>query len=108
MRPEDQRQSWTARSGSVLFMHAESIQSYLTLCDLVDYSLPGSSGQGDSPGENTGVGYHSLLQDLPDPEIKLASLMSPAMAGGFFAIRATWKARCPFSLPNKDQVIIIK
>ena len=29
--------------------------------------------------------------DLPDPRIKLASLMSPALAGGFFATSATWE-----------------
>ena len=28
----------------------------------------------DFPGKNTGVGYHFLLQDLPDPGIKPASL----------------------------------
>ncbi|XDA87367.1 hypothetical protein R6Z07F_017063 [Ovis aries] len=27
----------------------------------------------DSPGKNTGVGCHSLLQDLPDPGIETAS-----------------------------------
>ena len=30
---------------------------------------------------------------LPDPGIKAASFMSPALAGGFFTIRATWEAR---------------
>ena len=39
-------------------------QSYLTLCDLVDCSLPGSSVHGDSPGKNTGVGSHALLQGI--------------------------------------------
>ena len=29
---------------------------------------------------------------LPDPEIESLSLMSPALAGGFFTIRATWEA----------------
>ena len=29
--------------------------------------------------------------DLPDPRIKRASLMSPALAGGFFATSATWE-----------------
>ena len=36
-------------------------QSYLTLCDPMDCSLPGSS---DSPGQNTGVGCHGLLQGI--------------------------------------------
>ena len=29
--------------------------------------------------------------DLPDPRIKRASLMSPTLAGGFFATSATWE-----------------
>jgi len=29
--------------------------------------------------------------DLPDPEIKLESLMSPALASGFFTTSATWE-----------------
>ena len=30
--------------------------------------------------------------DLPDPGIELMSLMSPALAGGFFTTNATWEA----------------
>ena len=30
--------------------------------------------------------------DLPDPEIKSASLKSPALAGRFFTTNATWEA----------------
>ena len=33
----------------------------------------------------------SPLVDLPDPGMKLASLMSLALAGGFFATGATWE-----------------
>ena len=33
-------------------------------CDPMDWSLPGSSVHGDSPGKNTGVGCHFLLQGL--------------------------------------------
>ena len=39
-------------------------QSCPTLCDPIDYSLPGSSLHGDSPGKNTGVGCHALLQAI--------------------------------------------
>ena len=39
-------------------------QSCLTLCDPMDCSLPGSSVYGDSPGKNTGVGCHALLQGI--------------------------------------------
>ena len=31
--------------------------------------------------------------DLPNPGIEPASLMSPALAGGFFTTSATWKSR---------------
>ena len=31
-------------------------------------------------------------RELPIPGIKLRSLTSPAIAGGFFTIRATWEA----------------
>ena len=34
----------------------------LSLGNPMDCSPPGSSVHGDSPGKNTGVGYHSLLQ----------------------------------------------
>ena len=41
---------------------AQSLQLCLTLCNTVDYSLPGSSFMSwDSPGENTGVGFRALL-----------------------------------------------
>ena len=37
-------------------------QSCLTLCNPMDCNPPGSSAHGDSPGKNTGVGCHFLLQ----------------------------------------------
>ena len=36
-------------------------QSCPTLCNSMDCSLPGSSGYGDSPGKNAGVGSHAVL-----------------------------------------------
>ena len=39
-------------------------QLYPTLCDPMDHSPPGSSVHGDSPGKNTGVGCHALLQGI--------------------------------------------
>ena len=60
----------------------------------MDHSPPGSSVHGDSPGKNTGVGCHSLLQgDMPDPGIEPSSLMFPALGDGFFTASAnTWGA----------------
>ena len=45
-------------------------QSCLTLCNPVDYSPPGSSARGISPGKNTGVRCHALFGDFPNPGIK--------------------------------------
>ena len=39
-------------------------QSCPTLCDPMDYSPPGSSYHRDSPGKNTGVSFHALLQGI--------------------------------------------
>ena len=65
-------------------MHAQLLQSCLTLCEPMDCSLPGSS-------------VHEILEarilewlpllppgDLPDPGMDPMSLVSPAMAGRFF------------------------
>ena len=46
---------------------AQSLSS-LTFCDPMDCSHPGSSVHGDSPGKNTGVWCHALLQGIfPTP-----------------------------------------
>ena len=39
-------------------------QSCQTLCDPMDCSTPGSSVHEDSPGKNSGVGHHALLQGI--------------------------------------------
>ena len=41
---------------------AKSLQLCPTLCDPIDGSPPGSPRPWDSPGKNTGVGCHFLLQ----------------------------------------------
>ena len=50
-----------------IFLHpapAKLLQSCLTLCDPMDYSLPDSSVHGIFSGKNTGVGCHFLLQGI--------------------------------------------
>ena len=54
-------------------------QSYPTLCDPMDCSPLGSSAHGDSPGKNSGVSGHALLQG-----IFLTQELN--IAGGFFTI----------------------
>ena len=58
--------SWCARDTRVCFpAAAKSRQLCPTLCDPTDGSPPGSSVRPwDSPGKNTGVGCHFLLQDF--------------------------------------------
>ena len=59
-------------------MCAWSLQLCPVLCDLMDCSHPQ-----DAPGRNTGLPYPPP-RDLPDPGIEPGSLISPALAGGFF------------------------
>ena len=55
-------------------------QSCSNLCNPMDYSPPGSSLHGDSPGKNAGVAFYAPPQgDLPKPEIKPRT---PALQAG--------------------------
>ena len=46
----------------------------------------------DSPGRNTGVGCHALLQgNFLTQGLNLRLLMSPALAGGFFTTNTSWE-----------------
>ena len=77
-------------------------KTYPTLCGPMDYSPPGSSVHGSSSQK-----YGSGLEcpppgDLLELEIEPASLVSPALAGGFFTASTTWETqlinRNPLSL----------
>ena len=72
-------------------VHAKSLQLCLSLCDPMDSSPPGSSAMGYSRQEYWN-GLPCPSWDLPDAGIKPASLMSSALAGGFFITSATWEA----------------
>ena len=65
-------------------MRGKSLQSCQTFCDTMDYSPPGSSIHGDSPGKNTGVGCHALLQGLfPTQGSNLHLIIFPALTDMF-------------------------
>ena len=49
---------------SLVSMHTGSLQSCLTLCNLVDCGLPGFCQKGGSLGKNTGV-YWPILVTIP-------------------------------------------
>ena len=68
------------------------LQSCPTLCDTLDYILPGSSLPGILQARILEWVARPPPGDLPDPKIKPASLMSPASAGGFFTTIVTWEA----------------
>ena len=75
--PQDKSniQKYLGVSICIVLCCAKLLLPYLTLCDSVDHRLPGAFVHG-SP--------FSTLGDLPDPGIKLMSLVSLALAGGFF------------------------
>ena len=82
----------------LVILRVQSIQSYLTLFDPMDCSPPGSPDHGILQAKiQNGLPFPSL-GDLPEPGIEPESLMSPALAGGFFITRATLEA--PQSLNN--------
>ena len=49
----------------------------------------------DSPGKNTGVGCHALLQGI---FLTQGLNRSPALAGRFFTTNATWEAQMKVAL----------
>ena len=93
---------WTALLNLLLFLLAiltppfmlacKSLQSCAILCDPMDCSLPRHSVHGISQARI--LESVALLPpvDLPDPGIKPASLMSPALAGRSFTAITTWEA----------------
>ena len=73
-------------------MSAKLLQLCLTLRDHVDCSLPGFFVHRFSRQEYWSQLACSPPGDLPNPGTKPMSLMSPALAGGFFTTSVTWEA----------------
>ena len=68
-------------------------QSCLTLCDPMDCSQPGSSVHGIVKQEYWSGLPNPPPGDLHDPGIEPMSLMSSALAGGFFTTSAIYIAK---------------
>ena len=81
----------------LIYMGANSLQSCLTHCDPMDHSPPGSPVHGDSPGMNTGMGCHALLQGIfPTQGLKLCPLCLPHC----------WAGSLPLAPPGKPLSIL--
>ena len=74
-----------------LCVGAQSLQLCPTLCNPTDCSPPGSSVHGIPRQESWSGLSCPPPGDLLDPGIEPTSLMSPALAGGFFTTSATWE-----------------
>ena len=72
--------------------YAKSFQSHLILCKPMDHSLPDSSVPGILQAGILQWIAMSSSRDLPNPGIEPMSLMSSALAGGFFTTGTTWEA----------------
>ena len=73
-----------------MYVCAKLLQPCLTLCDPLDDSPPGSSIHGILQAwrlEWVAISSSSFL--LPNPGIKITSLMSPTLAGSFFTISSS-------------------
>ena len=76
------------------YTHTKLLQSFLTLCHFMDHSPSGSRVlcPRDSPGKCWNGLSCPLSGNLLNPGIKPVSLISPALADGFFTTNATWEA----------------
>ena len=86
---------WWGREGFLSWGETMCIlvtQSCPTLCNPVDCSPSGSSVHKDSPGKNTGVGCHALLQGIYPTQGSDPRLLVSCIAGGLFTTSTTWEA----------------
>ena len=81
---------WKGIFNRKMWVHARSLQLYLTLCDPMNCSPQAPLSLGFSREEHQSGLPCPLPGDLPDPGIE--SLMSPALAGRFFTTSAIWEA----------------
>ena len=77
---------------ALLISHVLSGLSCPTLCNPMDCSPPDSSVSGDSPGKNTGVGCHALLQGI---------FLTQESIGGGGVSSALQADSLPVELPGK-------
>ena len=79
----------------LLSMHAKALQTCPTLCPTLWTMARLAPLSMRFPRQEywSGLPFTSP-RDLPDPGTKARSLMSPALAGGFFTTSTTWEVLC--------------
>ena len=77
------------RCQDILHVCVQVTQSYPTLCSPMDCMLPATPSMGFSRQESWSGMPCPPPGDLPNPGIKPVSLMSPALADGFFTTSTT-------------------
>ena len=75
-----------------MLVRAKLPQSCPALCDTIDYSRQAPLSTGFSRQEHWSGLPFPPPGHLPDPGIEPTSLMSPALAGGFFTTSSDWEA----------------
>ena len=74
---------------SIVLSHFSHVQLFVTLWTIACQALP---SMGILQARILGWVAMPSSGDLPDPGVEPVSLMSPALAGGFFTTSATWEA----------------
>ena len=80
--------------------HFSHVQLCATLWTIQPAKLPCPQ---DSPGKNTGVGCHALLQGTLLTRRSNPCLMSPALADRFFTTNATWEAQLNITMTSESE-----
>ena len=82
-----------------MLCYAKSLQLCPTLCDPIDRSPPGSPNPWDSPGKNSGVGCHFLLQCIKvKSQSEVAQSCLTQQPHGLQPTRLL----CPWDFPGKN------
>ena len=88
-------------------MRAQSLQLCPTLCNSVDCNPRLSSVPGDSPGKNTGVDCHALLQGIFPTQDWTYVFYVSYIGRGFFTISTTWESRLSATLTGKVSCAVL-
>ena len=89
-----------------MLSHFSCVRLCTRMEDPMDCSPPGSSVRGILQARTLEWLPCPPPGDLPDPEIEPVSLMSPALAGGFFTTSATWEASFLLRSTNRKKPLI--